>query len=715
MALEKLRTRDGRLVDFDEDKIAGAITKAFDATYKPGQEATARKLTRDVVSILEVEGVDIPDVEHVQDIVERVLMDSGYVQTAKAYILYRNERSRAREMNTRLMKVYEDITFSGGADSSTGAGTAMAAMLKYGSEGAKQFYQMFVLKPEHAKAHREGDIHIHDLAFYTLTTDCCQIDLQKLLDTGLSAGRGSLPAPDGIADCAVLAATAIQAGQNDQHGGQSIANFDYAMAGGVARTFASSYTRNPSRCLALLCGPEQPEVELVRLRCAIARETGLLPRLGNCRDYLEAELPRLTGTSGGADLVKTCQEQAVRWAEAETEEAARRAMETFIRTLNTVESRAGAQLPRSAIHYGCDTSPEGRLATRSVLLAADSCAGSQFPVQIFRVKEGVNYSPGDPNYDLLQLACRCAARGLPIRFAFLDAPFNRQYHDPGRPETEIAYTDGRARVISNIHDPSRQQCGGRGNLSSTSVNLPRIAIKAKGDLDQFFDELDNKMNLCIQQLTDRLEIQSQKRVCNYPFLMGQGVWLDSGKLRWNDEVREVLKHGALSMGFVGLAEALVALTGKHHGESEHSQRLGLEIVARMRARMDEECQKTGLNFSLLAPPAEDLGGRLAAMDRRRFGEIPGVTDHGAYTDSFHLPNCCPLSAAQRIQREAPYHALTNGGHITCVVLEGGPEAPDALEAVVRAMKEAGIGCGSVTVRATGTAAEQGGTAGPQPG
>ena len=707
-AIERMRKRDGRVVRFDPEKIALAINKAFIATYKPDQEETARKLSEEVVALLEVEGAEIPDVEHVQDIVERVLMDSGYVQTAKAYILYRNERSRAREMNSRLMKVYEDITFSESAESDVkrenaniNGDTAMGSMLKYGSEGAKQFYQMFVLKPEHARAHQEGDIHIHDLDFYTLTTTCCQIDIKKLFDGGFSTGHGHLREPNDIASYSALACIAIQSNQNDQHGGQSIVNFDYGMAGGVARTFERRYTQNLAKCLTLLLDlPEDPEPALKQLRETILRSTGLRPRLGDSEAYQAQELAALRERYEEAYCLEKAQRRALEYAQRETDRATYQAMEAFIHNLNTMHSRAGAQTPFSSINYGMDTSAEGRMVMRNLLLATEAGLGSGetpiFPIQIFRVKDGVNFNPGEPNYDLFQLACRCSAKRLFPNFAFIDAPFNLQYYDPQRPETEIAYMGCRTRVISNVHDPSRQQCNGRGNLSFTSINLPRIAIKAKGDVEAFFDELERKMDLCIDQLLHRLHIQSQKKVYNYPFLMGQGVWLDSDKLQWNDEVAEVLRHGTLSVGFIGLAETLVALTGEHHGQSQRSQRLGLEIVARMRARMDEECTKTGLNFSLLATPAEGLSGRFVAIDRRRFGAIPGVTDREFYTNSFHIPVYFPISAGDKIKLEAPYHALTNAGHISYIEMDGDPlKNLAAFEKVIRCMKESGIGYGSV--------------------
>ncbi len=445
---------------------------------------------------------------------------------------------------------------------------------------------------------------------------------------------------------------------------------------------------------------EDPEDELKELRERIWKETGLFPRLEACGPYLAAELPHLVEKYGDQERMEKAQSMAVHYAEKETDRSTFQAMEAFIHNLNTMHSRAGAQTPFSSINYGMDTSPEGRMVMRNLLLTTEDGLGNGetpiFPIQIFRVKEGVNYNPGDPNYDLFKLACRCSAKRLFPNFAFLDAPFNLQYYDPQRPETEIAYMGCRTRVISNVYDPARQQCNQRGNLSFTSINLPRIAIKAKGDLDAFFDELDRKLDLCVEQLMERFEIQARKHVYNFPFLMGQGVWLDSEKLSWTDEVREVLKHGTLSVGFIGLAETLVALTGKHHGESERSQRLGLEIIARMRARMDEESQKRNLNFSLLATPAEGLSGRFIRMDKEKYGVLPGITDRDYYTNSFHIPVYYPISAFEKIRLEAPYHTLTNAGHISYVEMDGDPlKNLDAFEKVIRCMKEAGIGYGSV--------------------
>ncbi|MEG1878543.1 MAG: anaerobic ribonucleoside triphosphate reductase [Pseudoflavonifractor sp.] len=707
MLITSIKKRDGRLVPFDEEKITQAITKAFDATYKPGYGDTAKRLADEVISILEVEGIPQPEVEHVQDLVERVLMDDGYIQTAKAYILYRSDRSRSREMNTRLMKIYEDITFSAAKDSdikrenaNIDGDTAMGSMLKFGSEGAKQFYDMFVLNPDHAKAHREGDIHIHDLDFLTLTTTCCQIDIVELFKGGFSTGHGTLREPNDIASYAALCCIAIQSNQNDQHGGQSVVNFDYGMADGVRKTFVRIYRQNLARALMLLAGDEDPETELKALIADLFAATGLEPTLEDCDAYFAAEKPLLAPRFGTEEEVQKAQAFAHYRAVKETDRATYQAMEALIHNLNTMHSRAGAQTPFSSINYGMDTSPEARLVMKNMLLATESGLGGGetpiFPIQIFRVKEGINYNPADPNYDLFQLAIRCSAKRLFPNFSFQDAPYNLQYYKPGHPETEIAYMGCRTRVIANTYDPEREICNGRGNLSFTTINLPRLAIKAKGDMNSFFEDLDRKLDLCVEQLLERLEIQSRKHVRNYPFLMGQGVWLDSEKLDWDDEVREVLKHGTLSVGFIGLAEALKALTGQHHGESEHAQVLGREIITHMRARMDAESVKRGLNFSLLATPAEGLSGRFVKLDKERFGVIPGVTDREYYTNSFHVPVYFPISAYDKIKIEAPYHALTNAGHISYIEMDGDPtENLEAFEKVIRCMKEQGIGYGSV--------------------
>lgn len=698
--------RDGRRESFDLDKIANAVFRA--AQSVGGTDAAmARDVAEKTCALYEqLHGSQEPTVEEIQDLVEKELIECGHAQTAKAYILYRYERTRDREVKSNLMKIMNELTFDSAKDSdikrenaNIDGDTAMGTMLKYGSSAAKEFYEMRVLKPEHAKAHRNGDIHIHDLDFLTLTTTCCQIDLIQLFQHGFSTGHGFLREPNDISSYSALACIAIQSNQNDQHGGQSVPNFDYAMAGGVKKTYRKRYLQNVARALELLTDIEEPQAFVKSYAAAIQQETGLIPCLANNNGYQEAEARKLSERLT-ADQIATIQAFAKKNAYRETNRATYQAMEALIHNLNTMNSRAGAQTPFSSINYGTDTTPEGRMVIENVLLAEEAGLGNGetpiFPIHIFKVKEGVNYNKEDPNYDMFKLACRVSAKRLFPNFAFLDAPYNLQYYKPGDYRTEIAYMGCRTRVIGNEYDPTREIVTGRGNLSFTSINLPRLAIKANGDIDKFFTLLNNMMDLTIEQLTDRFAIQCQKKVRNYPFLMGQGVWLDSEGLGPDDSVAEVLKHGTLSVGFIGLAETLKALIGKHHGESAEAQELGLKIIQTMRDRTDLESKKTGLNFSVLATPAEGLSGRFVRMDRERYGVIPGVTDRDYYTNSFHVPVYYPIRAVNKIRLEAPYHALTNGGHISYVEMDGDPvQNVAAFEKVIRCMKEAGIGYGSV--------------------
>ena len=698
--------RDGRIADFNIDKIANAVFMAAKANGGSDYEE-AMSIALAVVDYIEnKEHIETPHVEHVQDVVEKMLIETGHARTAKSFILYRANRNKVREMNTRLMKTMENLTFQSAKENDVkrenaniNGDIAMGTMLKYGSEAAKQFYEMYILNPRHAQAHHDGDIHIHDLDFLTLTTTCCQIDILKLFKDGFDTGHGHLREPQDIASYAALACIAIQSNQNDQHGGQSIPNFDYGMAPGVAKSYKKIYCQNLGRALELLAGEECGDCVAEEILNESINLCGEWPKLEDGEVYKAAELSLLKEKYGEEIAVKA-QEFAFRRAEKEIDRATFQAMEALVHNLNTMHSRAGAQVPFSSINYGTDTTPEGRLVIKNILKATEAGLGNGetpiFPIHIFKVKEGINYNPGDPNYDLFKLACKVSAKRLFPNFSFIDAPYNLQYYKEGHPETEIAYMGCRTRVIGNVYDPEREIVTGRGNLSFTSINLPRLAILSNHNIDLFFDQLDSKISLVIEQLLERFEIQKKKKVRNYPFLMGQGIWIDSEKLSEDDEVGEVLKHGTLSVGFIGLAECLKALTGFHHGESKESQNLGLEIIAFMRKRMDEASEKYGLNFSLLATPAEGLSGRFVRMDAAKFGKIPGVTDRDYYTNSFHVPVYYPINAFDKIKREAPYHALTNAGHITYIELDGDPQQNlDAFEQVIRCMKESGVGYGSV--------------------
>ncbi|MCI8413274.1 MAG: anaerobic ribonucleoside triphosphate reductase [Clostridia bacterium] len=700
--MEEIVKRDGRKVKFERAKIASAIAKALKAA-KVSNVKQAESLAEQVEKSFAPDYV--PTVEEVQDKVEAVLIENGLVRTAKEYILYRAERTRIRESNTRLIRTLDELTFKEARENDVkrenaniDGDTAMGTMLKYGSESAKQFYEMCVLNPRHSEMHKSGDIHIHDLDFLTLTTTCCQIDLDRLFTGGFSTGHGFLREPNHIASYASLACIAVQSNQNDQHGGQSIPNFDYDLAPGVAKTYAKNYRDNLGRALELLSG-DRAATDIAISVFEQLKAQNLTPILDNNNGYAEKEA-ELLGENFKSDVVKKAQEFALERALPETERATYQAMEALVHNLNTMHSRAGAQIPFSSINYGTDTSSEGRMLVKNLLKATESGLGNGetpiFPIQIFKVKEGVNYNPGDPNYDLFMLSCECSAKRLFPNFSFIDAPFNLQYYVPGRKETEIAYMGCRTRVIGNTYDPSNEIVTGRGNLSFTSVNLPRLAIKSKGNVELFFEQLDRVIDVVIDQLLERFAIQAKKKVKNYPFLMGQGVWLGSEKLGPEDTVGEVLKQGTLTCGFIGLAECLKSLIGKHHGESEEAQNLGLEIVGHMRKRMDEATEKTGLNFSLIATPAEGLSGRFVRIDAKKYGKIPGITDRDYYTNSFHVPVYYKISAFDKIRLEAPYHALTNGGHISYVELDGDTvNNVEAFMKVIRYMKECNIGYGSI--------------------
>ncbi len=704
--ITKIKKRDGRTANFDLEKITQAIYMAAQAIGGTDYE-TAEALAKEVLATLEKNGVTEPTVEQVQDTVEKVLIENGHARTAKEFILYRAERTRVRDMNTKLMKIYEDLTFKAAKDNDVkrenaniDGDTAMGTMLKYGSEGAKQFYHMYILNPKHSKAHLDGDIHIHDLDFLTLTTTCCQIDLLKLFKGGFSTGHGYLREPNDIQSYSALACIAIQSNQNDQHGGQSVPNFDYSMAPGVRKTYRKRYRQNLERAIELLCDEENAKAVTKEI-CDKAEEiAGEWPKLeDNSPDYKAAENKILTDKYG-EKLAGKLQRFAFKHAESETDRATFQAMEALIHNLNTMHSRAGAQIPFSSLNYGTDISPEGRMVMKNILKATYNGLGNGetpiFPIQIFKVKEGVNYNPGDPNYDIYKETMKVSAKRLFPNYSFLDAPYNIAYYKEGHPETEVGYMGCRTRVIGNIHDPEREITYGRGNLSFTSINLPRLAILSNKNVDFFFEQLDRMCDLCVEQLLERFEIQCSKLVKNFPFLMGQGVWIDSEKLGPNDSVRDVLKHGSLTVGFIGLAECLKALVGEHHGESASAQKLGLEIIGYMRKKMNEATQKHQLNFALIGTPAEGLSGRFVRIDRERFGKIEGVTDRDYYTNSFHIPVYFNISAMEKIKLEAPYHNLTNGGHISYIELDGDPSQNlDAFEAVIRQMKECGVGYGSI--------------------
>lgn len=709
--IKTIKKRTGDIVKFNAQKITDAIKKAnmesIDETFSKEQLST---ITNNVIKSLK--NLKTPGVEQIQDAVEKVLIAGNFASTAKAYILYRAEHTKLRQAKADLMDIYNELTFTKAKDAdikrenaNIDADTAMGTMLKYGSEGSKYFITSHILPKDIAVAHMDGDIHIHDMDFYMLTETCCQIDLLKLFKNGFSTGHGYLREPNDIRSYAALACIAIQANQNEMHGGQAVPMFDYCMAPGVAKTYRKQYYKALGYYFnamldmkledaSLLCKKIEQTLP-IKISMSTADKFGKL-----LVDFLPKHQREHNYQEINEQTTQMAHKFAINTAWNETNAATYQAMEAFIHNLNTMNSRAGAQVPFSSINYGTDTSPEGRMAMRNLLLATDAGLGDGetpiFPVQIFKVKEGVNYEKDDPNYDLFRLAMKTSAKRLFPNFSFLDAPFNKKYYKPNDYNSEVAYMGCRTRVMGNVYDPTREVTCGRGNLSFTSINLPRLAIEAKGDINKFYKSLDDMIDLVIRQLLHRFKIQCAKIGKNYPFLMGQNIWLDSDNIGEYDTVSEVLRHGTLTVGFIGLAETLKALIGKHHGESAEAQKLGLAIIGHMRKRMDDEAQKTKLNFSLIATPAEGLSGRFVKIDRKIYGSIPGVTDREYYTNSFHIPVYYPISAYKKIQLEAPYHNLTNSGHISYIEMDGDPTKNlTAFEAIIRCMHDNGIGYGSV--------------------
>lgn len=699
----QIRKRSGEVVPFDSAKIRSAVFKAnIRLTEERLSPRQLDELTEQV-SRKALEQFSVPTVEQIQDLVEEALMAHGYAQTAKAYILYRDEHKRVRELTPALMKTYENLTFRSNRDEQEIRGinedTAMGTMLEYGSEGAKAFYDANVIPPEVAEAHSTGKIHIHDKDFYALTETSCQIDPVTLFHGGFSTGHGYLREPNDIRSYTALACIAIQANQNEMHESQGIPNFDYAMAPGIDKTYRKAYFAAFAQYLQILL--EFPHRDAVALVEEMKRCLGKSLALYETEEYGRKVVEWLPSHQAEMGFQPISREQAhaahdyaVKKAESETDSACWQAMEALIHNLNTMNSRAGAQVPYSSLNYGTDTTPQGRMVIRNLLKATRAGLGDGgmpiFPVHIFKIKEGVNLNPGDPNYDLFRMAIEVACQRVSLHFSFLDAPYNLRWYRPGDYRSETSYQGNNIRVMENVAEPSCVTSCGRGNLSFTSINLPRIALEAKGNYRKFCAILEERLSLTARQLRQRMEIQCSRRAYNYPFLMGQGVWIDSDSLRHDDLVEKVLRQGTLSVGFVGLAEALKVLTGHHHGESAESQKLGLDIVGRMASYMEQKCRETGLNWNLIATPNKGTALRFARLDKKEFGSIPGVTDRERYTDSFLVPEDDSVDVYQRIRLEAPYHGLTLGGHLCRAELDS-PEPEQELERVLHVMKEAGIG------------------------
>ncbi|MBR6690472.1 MAG: anaerobic ribonucleoside triphosphate reductase [Bacilli bacterium] len=709
--------RNGKKVDFNGTKIALAIKKGFDSVNEQDEETgkykyddkDITKVYNEVIKSIEKNYTDKIKIEEIQDLIEVSLKKKGYEEVYVSFAEYRDRRAQSREMFVddkrmhKFLKTIEGLGLKSASEDDTkrenanvDGDTAMGTMLQYGSTVSKEFAKAYLVKKKFSDAHDNGEIHIHDMDFLAMgTTTCMQIELDRLFKKGFSTGHGYLRPPKDIASFSALAAIAVQANQNDQHGGQSIPAFDYFMAPGVLMTFKKQLKQQISDYL---------DLEGLLSHISMDRVAREIDKLESINFSIEIFKPIYKESEQIERLFTKAYEKAL----AKTDRLTYQAMEAFIHNLNTMHSRAGAQVPFSSINFGTDISPEGRMVSLNFLKATDAGLGRGetpiFPVSIFKVKEGVNYNPEDPNYDIFRKSCEVSAKRLFPNFSFLDAPFNLSFYKPGDYRTEVGYMGCRTRVMSDITDLNNQTTGGRGNLSFTSINLPRIAIKHgiclkerdKADMEGFYKELGETMELVRDQLLERFEIQCNKRCYNFPFLIEQGVWTDGDKLKPTDRMRKILKHGSLTLGFIGLAETLKALIGEHHGESEKAQKLGLEIIGFMRKKSDEFSKDYNLNFALIATPAEGLSGRFVNIDRAIYGKIKGVTDRSYYTNSFHVPVYYNTSIKHKLETEAPYHNLTNGGHISYIEFDGNTAMNvDAFESVIRMMKEMGIGYGAI--------------------
>lgn len=711
--------RNGKKVDFDGAKIALAIKKGFDHVTVTNGDDEEKKYTEKDIQIVYKEVIsrmehDFKDqdkikIEQIQDLIEEALKKKGYDDVYEHFSEYRDRRNQSRLLFSEEKKLHKFLKTIEGLglksanednnkreNANVDGDTAMGTMLQYGSTVSKEFAKSYLMKPKFSEAHDSGAIHIHDMDFLPMgTTTCMQIELDRLFKNGFSTGHGHLREPQDIISYSALAAIAVQSDQNDQHGGQSIPAFDFYLAPGVLKTFRKQYKQQIYDLLDY-----EDMLSFVNMD-KLAKEIDKLTSI-------EIDATIFDSYCKDSETLKHGFHKAYEKALAKTNRATYQAMEAFVHNLNTMHSRAGAQVPFSSVNFGTDTSAEGRMVIENFLLATEEGLGKGetpiFPVSIFKVKEGVNYNPEDKNYDLFKLACRVSAKRLFPNFSFLDAPFNLQFYKEGDYRTEVGYMGCRTRVMSDVTDLDNQTTGGRGNLSFTSINLPRIGIKHgiclkerdKADMKGFYDELSDMMDLVKDQLLERFELQCSKHPYNFPFLIEQGIWTNGDKLGPNDRLRRILKHGSLTFGFIGLAETLKALTGKHHGESEEAQKLGLEIIKFMRNRCDEYSKEYNLNFTLIATPAEGLSGRFVNIDKAIYGKIKGVTDRDYYTNSFHVPVYYNTSIKHKLYTEAPYHNLTNGGHISYIELDGDTvNNVEAFESVIRMMKEAGIGYGAI--------------------
>ena len=672
--IQTIIKRDGRIVGFNEEKIATAIRKAMLHTEKGEDESLIHLITSHIAE----RGDAQMTVEAIQDMVEMELMKSSRKDVAQKYIAYRNQRSIARKAKTRdiFLEIINiksnDVTRE---NANMNADTPAGMMMKFASETTKPFVDDYLLNEDSKEAVRNNYLHIHDKDYYpTKSLTCVQHPLDKILNHGFSAGHGESRPAKRIETASILACISMETAQNEMHGGQAIPAFDFYLAPFVRKSYIEEIKN-----LEQLTGEDYSDLYDIAID-----------------DYLSLPLDDLKG-----------KERIFQHAINKTVSRVHQAMEAFIHNMNTIHSRGGNQVVFSSINYGTDTSAEGRCVIRELLNSTYRGVGNGetaiFPIQIWKKKRGVSYLPEDRNYDLYKLACKVTARRFFPNFLNLDATFNRsedwKADDPKRYEHEVATMGCRTRVFENRFGPKTSI--GRGNLSFSTINIVRLAIECMDitnkdeRIAQFFAKLDHLLDITAEQLHERMEFQKTAYVKQFPLLMS-ALWNGCEKLKPTDTIASVINQGTLGVGFIGLAECLVALTGKHHGESEESQQLGLKIITYMRDRINDFSEKYQHNYSVLATPAEGLSGKFTAKDRKDFGILPGITDRDYYTNSNHVPVYYKCSAKHKAEVEAPYHALTGGGHIFYVEIDGdATHNPESIMRIVDMMDHYNMGYGSV--------------------
>lgn len=666
--------RDGRIVGYNEEKIKAAIRKAMLQTEKGEDESLIQKIT----DRIGINGKEQMNVEEIQDNVELELMKSSRKEVAKRYIAYRDQRSIARRAKTRdiFLEIIEaksnDITRE---NANMNAESPAGMMMKFASETTKPFVDDYLLSPESADAIKSNYLHVHDKDYYpTKSLTCVQHPLDKVLKNGFVAGHGESRPAKRIETASIIGCISLETAQNEMHGGQAIPAFDFYLAPFVRSSFIE---------------------EVKDMEAVYDEDFSDLYQIG-IDDYTRKPLEKLQG-----------KERALQHAVNKTVDRVHQAMEAFIHNMNTIHSRGGNQVVFSSINYGTDTSAEGRCIIREILNSTYEGVGNGataiFPIQIWKKKRGVNYLPGDKNYDLYQLACKVTARRFFPNFLNLDATFNQHEkwdaNDPERYKHEVATMGCRTRVFENRY--GEKTSIGRGNISFSTINIVRLAIECMNiqneneRIEAFFRKLDTMLEVTARQLCDRYDFQKTALAKQFPLLMTK-LWVGGENLKPTDSIESVINQGTLGIGFIGLAECLVALTGKHHGESEQSQALGLKIVAYMRSKVNEFSERYEHNFSVLATPAEGLAGKFTKKDRKTFGIIEGVTDKDYYTNSNHVPVWFKCSPRHKAKTEAPYHELTRGGHIFYVEIDGdATHNPQAIADIVDLIDKYNIGYGSV--------------------